>query len=88
MEEGQASPSSSETITGRTYTPREREREPLLQPSLTDDGDGESPIEESQPVAGGTVLGIHNLAIVFPQFIVRDNNLYVTLVVLNTCFVS
>lgn len=24
------------------------------------------------PMAGGTVLGIHNLAIVFPQFIVRN----------------
>jgi solute carrier family 45 protein 1/2/4 len=23
------------------------------------------------PVAGGTIMGIHNLAIVFPQFIVR-----------------
>lgn len=23
-----------------------------------------------EPVAGGTILGIHNLAIVFPQFIV------------------
>jgi len=27
-------------------------------------------IDRSRPVAGGTVLGIHNLAIVFPQFIV------------------
>ena len=25
----------------------------------------------SGPVAGGTIMGIHNLAIVFPQFIVR-----------------
>jgi solute carrier family 45 protein 1/2/4 len=24
----------------------------------------------SGPVAGGTIMGIHNLAIVFPQFIV------------------
>ena len=26
----------------------------------------------SAPVAGGTILGIHNLAIVFPQFLVRS----------------
>ena len=25
---------------------------------------------DANPVAGGTILGIHNLAIVFPQFIV------------------
>lgn len=29
----------------------------------------------SAPVAGGTILGIHNLAIVFPQFLVRSNRL-------------
>lgn len=28
-------------------------------------------IDRNRPVAGGTVLGIHNLAIVLPQFIVR-----------------
>ena len=28
------------------------------------------PVDRNRPVAGGTVLGIHNLAIVFPQFIV------------------
>ena len=28
---------------------------------------------ESQNVAGGTILGIHNLAIVFPQFIVSGS---------------
>lgn len=33
----------------------------------TDDGDN----QKRAPVAGGTILGIHNLAIVFPQFIVR-----------------
>lgn len=27
--------------------------------------------ESTQPVAGGTILGIHNLAIVVPQFLVR-----------------
>jgi hypothetical protein len=33
----------------------------------TDNGDA----QKRAPVAGGTILGIHNLAIVFPQFIVR-----------------
>lgn len=28
------------------------------------------------PVAGGTIMGIHNLAIVFPQFIVSSNAHY------------
>ena len=28
-------------------------------------------VPDAEPVAGGTILGIHNLAIVFPQFIVR-----------------
>ena len=28
----------------------------------------------SGPVAGGTIMGIHNLAIVFPQFIVSHND--------------
>ena len=28
------------------------------------------PVDRNRPVAGGTVLGIHNLAIVFPQFLV------------------
>ena len=28
------------------------------------------PVDKDKPVAGGTVLGIHNLAIVFPQFAV------------------
>ena len=27
-------------------------------------------VDRDRPVAGGTVLGIHNLAIVFPQFLV------------------
>lgn len=32
---------------------------------------GPSEEAHSAPYAGGTVLGIHNLAIVMPQFIVR-----------------
>ena len=34
------------------------------------------PIDRDRPVAGGTVLGIHNLAIVLPQFIVRHFMLF------------
>jgi solute carrier family 45 protein 1/2/4 len=34
------------------------------------------PVDRDRPVAGGTVLGIHNLAIVFPQFIVCRFSLF------------
>jgi solute carrier family 45 protein 1/2/4 len=27
---------------------------------------------EKKPIAGGTILGVHNLAIVMPQFIVSE----------------
>ena len=48
------------------------ERQPLLTrrrsfDSQTDNGG----TQKRTPVAGGTILGIHNLAIVSPQFIVR-----------------
>ncbi|KLO15861.1 MFS general substrate transporter [Schizopora paradoxa] len=46
------------------------EREPLLRRrslSRTQDPDE---LADAQPLAGGTVLGIHNLAIVIPQFLV------------------
>ncbi|KAG6336692.1 hypothetical protein ID866_2399 [Astraeus odoratus] len=52
------------------------ERDPLLQPpsSVVEDGErnssGESSVGRHQSVAGGTILGIHNLAIVMPQFII------------------
>ncbi|KAK7695940.1 hypothetical protein QCA50_000579 [Cerrena zonata] len=45
------------------------ERTPLIRRRSFDENDIDSN-EQSQPVAGGTILGIHNLAIVFPQFIV------------------
>ncbi|KAH9938239.1 major facilitator superfamily domain-containing protein [Fomitopsis serialis] len=47
------------------------ERAPLLRRrrSFNQDEIDATP-SETQPLAGGTVLGIHNLAIVFPQFIV------------------
>jgi hypothetical protein len=40
---------------------------------LDDDEDDRMKSESSGPVAGGTVLGVHNLAIVFPQFVVSSN---------------
>lgn len=50
------------------------ERQPLLAQataSLEDYGQNAlGPVDRNRPVAGGTVLGIHNLAIVFPQFLV------------------
>jgi solute carrier family 45 protein 1/2/4 len=45
------------------------ERQPLLRARSMDDGDV-SDQEAAGPVAGGTVLGIHNLAIVMPQFVI------------------
>lgn len=38
---------------------------------LDDEEEDRMQCEQEGPVAGGTILGIHNLAIVFPQFIVR-----------------
>ncbi|KII95051.1 hypothetical protein PLICRDRAFT_128474 [Plicaturopsis crispa FD-325 SS-3] len=50
---------------------RPNERQPLIRRRSFDEYDGGADAEvEATPVAGGTVLGIHNLAIVFPQFIV------------------
>jgi hypothetical protein len=49
------------------------ERTALLGRQLVPENDipNSDDLTRAQPVAGGTVLGIHNLAIVFPQFIVR-----------------
>jgi len=46
------------------------ERQPLLtrRRSFEDQGDNDD-ARKSARVAGGTILGIHNLAIVFPQFL-------------------
>jgi len=50
------------------------ERRPLLAQAtaaLVNPEEGNlGPVDRNRPVAGGTVLGIHNLAIVFPQFLV------------------
>ncbi|KAI6034373.1 MFS general substrate transporter [Pisolithus microcarpus] len=49
---------------------------PLVQPqssrgeNIEGDASGEASVGITQPVAGGTILGIHNLAIVTPQFII------------------
>ena len=52
------------------------EREPLLRRrrSLEEYNDlANAAATEAEPSAGGTILGIHNLAIVFPQFIVSPS---------------
>jgi len=50
------------------------ERQPLLAQATASLQNYEEnllgPVDRNRPVAGGTVLGIHNLAIVFPQFLV------------------
>jgi hypothetical protein len=47
------------------------------------------PVDRNRPVAGGTVLGIHNLAIVLPQFIVRRFSIpFLESGVLNVWFVG
>lgn len=50
------------------------ERQPLLAGATAAlesyDEETLGPVDRDRPVAGGTVLGIHNLAIVLPQFIV------------------
>lgn len=52
------------------------EQDPLISHSSEDDSHGYDGIQgsdgEKRP-AGGTILGIHNLAIVMPQFIVSLN---------------
>lgn len=45
------------------------EHEPLIRGRSREEHSEEPQVSESS-VAGGTVLGIHNLAIVMPQFIV------------------
>lgn len=46
------------------------ERQPLIRRRSLGPVDEDGELASPQPVAGGTVLGIHNLAIVMPQFIV------------------
>jgi len=75
MEEANSSRSAINTLRNpadiHPETHRHGEREPLLRRhSGADEPTPASSVEVAEPVAGGTVLGIHNLAIVFPQFIV------------------
>jgi len=64
------------------YTDTINEQQPLIRRRSFEEY--EVAVQESgpnAPVAGGTVLGIHNLAIVFPQLIVRASlHLLVTLI--------
>lgn len=56
------------------------ERQPLLAQATASLENYEDnllgPVDRDRPVAGGTVLGIHNLAIVFPQFLVCRSLLF------------
>jgi solute carrier family 45 protein 1/2/4 len=55
------------------------EQDPLLGRSPEVESDSDTEDEASDSVtrpAGGTILGIHNLAIVMPQFIVSLVNLF------------
>lgn len=58
--------------TPATYRrPSNGEHAPLIRRHSWDEFDAAPEvIAEAAPVAGGTILGIHNLAIVFPQFII------------------
>jgi len=62
--------SSPSVVMWRNNNSNQLEREPLLRRrSLTPTHDNDE-LADAQPLAGGTVLGIHNLAIVIPQFLV------------------
>ncbi|KAL4242080.1 MFS general substrate transporter [Abortiporus biennis] len=55
----------------RSSTAPITERDPLLRRRRSfDEHDADTFRNDSEPLAGGTILGIHNLAIVFPQFII------------------
>jgi len=59
------------TPAARRRSEGQDERAPLLQRRRSfDQTDADTMFAEVDPVAGGTILGIHNLAIVFPQFII------------------
>jgi solute carrier family 45 protein 1/2/4 len=71
--------------TGLPKLPTERSNllkrsQSMINTTETDDHeDGERRMDSGQkgPIAGGSVLGIHNLSIVFPQFLVRTSDVYV-----------
>ncbi|EMD40799.1 hypothetical protein CERSUDRAFT_45210 [Gelatoporia subvermispora B] len=66
-------PSHSRTRSTPARPPRNvdaNERAPLIRRRRSFDGPADAAAIEANSVAGGTILGIHNLAVVFPQFIV------------------
>lgn len=64
-------PSHSRTLSTPAARPSiSNERSPLIRRRSYDENDVDANELEAEPTAGGTILGIHNLAIVFPQFIV------------------
>ncbi|GBE79661.1 major facilitator superfamily domain-containing protein [Sparassis latifolia] len=66
-------PSHSRTRSTPAMRPRvipQDENEPLLRRRRSFDENNAYPYPEADPLAGGTILGIHNLAIVFPQFVI------------------
>jgi solute carrier family 45 protein 1/2/4 len=67
----QERPLHSRSLSHPAHLNRGGERQPLLRRRSIDQSDvPETRESEGLPVAGGTILGIHNLAIVMPQFIV------------------
>lgn len=60
------------------------ERAPLIRRHRSYNQDEPDATPEPHNAAGGTILGIHNLAIVFPQFIVSDS-IPIALSAPNTC---
>lgn len=71
-------PSHSRTLSNpglRSALPSERQ--PLVRRRSFDEYENNvDDISPEAPVAGGTILGVHNLAIVLPQFIVWLNNMF------------
>lgn len=60
------------SVPGRRPSAGGSERDPLLRRRRSYEHGLEHPTpDEADTLAGGTILGIHNLAIVFPQFVVR-----------------
>ena len=65
-------PTHIRNFSAPSQPPRYGERQPLIRSHSYDEYDANP--EDDMPetrLAGGTVLGIHNLAVVLPQFVVR-----------------
>ena len=62
--------STSPSITVAQSQSAFNERQPLLRRQSLGPRDEPNDANTTGPIAGGTVLGIHNLAIVMPQFLV------------------